>query len=213
MLKYITLGINNKQYFNYDGNPLPIRPLSTYELDECLKNAVEGIPSSIFDKVVKLKLDIIKDIDVNLNQRNYKEFLTYYNEIDYWTVYYSIKDFQDEEFSMPDYEQEKEHPKGYYTVKKMDYVHEIAKEIMGMTNKPVVQLMEILSNSKGKELATMVHRFHVPLVDEAWKLTPLQSDFLWYSRPDAPEIVKEIPGISGGNIKDISEKLRAMGLG
>lgn len=220
MLKYITLGTDCKEYFNYDGQPLPIRPLSTYEVDQIMVETVGKIHSSIFDSTIKFKLKIIDD-EVELNKENYQSYLNFNAEIDYWTVYYGMKDFQPEEFSMPDYSGEFENkfedwdedkPKGYYIVRNMKYVHDIAKDVTNMTTRTTPEVLEILKNSNGIILATMLHRFHQPLASEAWKLTPLQTKFILYSRPDAPvEVNPEDIGFAGGTIKDLSEYLRGQG--
>lgn len=225
MLRYIALGTDCKEYFNYDGKPLPIRPLSTYELDQAFLKAVEGVSPFIFNNVVKFKLGVIKDErEVILNKNNYRDFLTYFNEIDYWTVYFAMKDFQPEEFSMPDYSEEfrneykdwdEDKPKGYYLVKKMKYVHKLSNDIMSMTVQPLEELIEVLTNSEGKTLASLVHRFHQPLVSEAWKLTPLQIAFIYHTREGAPIMLKsvdELPGIKGGSLKDVMQKFKDLGM-
>jgi len=225
LLKYITLGIENKEYYNYNGNPLPIRPISTFERDQALLNALEGISPLIFDKVIKVKLNLLdEDEDFKLDKNNYKDFLLYYNEIDYWTVYYSMKDFQDEEFSMPDYNDEfkeisnwkAENPKGYYIIKQMNDVHKIAKDVLTMSDAPIIKLVEVLQNAEGQELAVMIHRFNVPLASAAWKLTPLQTKFIFYSSSDAPIVVEskaDLPGIkSGSTLQEVTEQLKEMGL-
>ena len=104
MLKYITLGTDCKEYFFYDGKPLPIRPLSSYELDQAFIKAVESVSPLIFNSVMNLKLNIKENIDIKLDKNNYKDFMSYYNEVDYWIVYFAIKDFQEEEFDFPDYD-------------------------------------------------------------------------------------------------------------
>lgn len=226
MIKYIALGTDCKEYFNYDGKPLPIRPLSTFELDQAFLKAIEGVSPLIFDSVIKLKLGIVDDNEqINIDKNTYKDFLKYYNEIDYWVVYFSIKDFQEEEFSFPDFDGEytqqfddwkEDNPKGYYFVKNMKYVHKIASDIIQMTSQPEEKVMEILSNSQGKVLATLVHSFHQPLASEAWKLTPLQTTFILFTRPGGPQLVKnieELPGIKRGKYQDIKKQLAALGLG
>ena len=76
ILKYIKLGTSAKEWFNYDGKPLPIRPLSTYEIDEImLKVLKEGISQTTFDALYKVKLNLIEpDEKVDVNQDNYTEF-------------------------------------------------------------------------------------------------------------------------------------------
>ena len=226
ILKYIELGTNAKEWFNYDGNPLPIRPLSSYEMDNITMKVIkEGITHSTFQQLIKLKLNLISpDEEVILDQANYVEFFKYYNEIDYWVVYNSIKDFQEESFSMPDYEEDyatkyddwkPDRPKGYYIVREMKHVHEIAKDVKNMTSQSPQQLVEVLRSHDGKVLASRIFLLHVPLVSEAWKMTPLQSDFLYYARPGAPIMLKdkdELPGIKGGTMEEVMEQLRKLGI-
>lgn len=225
MLRYIALGTDCKEYFNYDGKPLPIRPLSTYETDCVFIKAVEGVSTFIFNKVIKLKLGLIKyEQEIDLNKNNYKDFLTYFNEIDYWTVYFAMKDFQSEEFSMPDYSKEfceefddweENKPKGYYLVRKMKHVHELSNNIISMTIQPPEELVEVITNIEGKTLASLVHKFHQPLASEAWKLTPLQVAFIYYTRDGAPIMFKsvdELPGITRGKLKDVMKKFKDFGM-
>lgn len=225
ILEHIRLGTDYKEWFNYDGEPLPIRPLSTYEIDEIIKKVIrEGISPQTYDSIIKLKLNILspeqkRDISIS----DYQEYLTYFNEIDYWIVYYAMKDFQPEKFSKPDFDGDfqefknwdENNPKGYYIVKKMKYVHDIAKDVKNMTSQPTTVLMEVLENKTGQALASLVYRYHVPLANKAWELTPLQTYFLIFSAPDAPQIVKdesELPGIKSGTLKEVTEQLRKMGM-
>jgi len=224
ILKYIKLGTNAKEWFNYDGEPLPIRPLSTYELDTILEKIIrEGITQKTFSSIYKIKHNLIdKENVVITTKEDYLEFFHYLNEIDYWTVYFAMKDFQDEKFSQPDLDGEfrdkfkkwnELYPKGYYIVKKMKYVHRIAEDIQYMTSQPLIKLRQVLQNKDGRILASTVHTYHIPLTNEAWKLTPLQETFLRYSDPDAPIIIEdesELPGIKAGSLKDIAMQLNAI---
>ena len=91
ILKYIKLGTNTKEWFNYDGTPLPIRPLSTYEMDEILGKIIEeGITQQTFNAVYKIKYNLFnEDEKIEVTQQNYLEFFKYFNIIDNWIVYYS----------------------------------------------------------------------------------------------------------------------------
>ena len=212
ILKYIKLGTNAKEWFNYDGEALPIRPLSTFELDSILEKIIkEGITQQTFESIYKIKHKLIdKESVVMTTKEDYLQFFHYLNEIDYWIVYYAMKDFQDESFSQPDYEKDEHYPNGYYIVKKMKYVHNIAEDIQSMTSQPLIKLKQVLQNNRGKVLASTVHTFHVPLANEAWKLTPLQETFLKYSAPGSPMIIdseEDLPGIKSGFLKDIAKQL------
>lgn len=212
ILKYIKLGTNAKEWFNYDGEALPIRPLSTYELDSILEKIIEeGITQQTFESIYKIKYKLMDKESVVLTKKeDYLQFFHYLNEIDYWIVYNAMKDFQDESFSQPDFEKDKHYPNGYYIVKEMKYVHNIAEDIQSMTSQPLIKLKQVLQNNRGKVLASTVHTFHVPLANEAWKLTPLQETFLRYSDPNAPMIIEsedDLPGIKSGFLKDIAKQL------
>lgn len=225
ILKYIKLGTSSKEWFNYDGCALPIRPLSTYEMDEVLGKIIkEGITQPTFNSIYKIKFNLFSiDEKVKITQKNYLEFFKYLNIIDYWMVFYSMKDFQNEDFSKPDYSEEfrdefddwtEDTPKGFFIVRKMKFVHLLAKDIQDMTTQPLVKLSQILKNKSGKILASMVFTYHVPLANEAWKLTPLQEDFLYYGDPKGPKLLegeKDLPGIKAGTMKDIASQLAGMG--
>ncbi|NHJ40122.1 MAG: hypothetical protein FK731_08830 [Asgard group archaeon] len=225
LLKYIELGTDYKEWFNYDGQPLPIRPLSSYELDQALLKALqEGISQNTFRSVVMAKLKLYDtNTKIDLDIENYQHFVNYFNEIDYWVVFFGMKDFQPEKFSQPDYNGEFENDfddwidnkeKGYYIVRKMKYVHKIAEDIINMTDQPVVKLVEVISNTKGKVLASCVHAFHQPLSSEAWKLTPLQQKFILYSSPNSPKLLKseeDLPGFKQGRLIDIINQFKKMG--
>jgi len=225
ILKYIKLGTNSKEWFNYDGEALPIRPLSTYEMDEILGMIIkEGITQKTFNSIYKIKFNLFNPLEkVKLSEQNYLEYFKYLNIIDYWMVFHSMKDFQDEDFSKPDYNKEfrdefddwtEETPKGFYIVRKMKFIHQLAKDIQDMTSQPLVKLSQVLKNKSGKILASMVFTYHLPLVNEAWKLTPLQEDFLYYGDPNGPILItdeEDLPGIKAGSMKDIANQLAGMG--
>lgn len=225
ILKYIELGTNAKEYFNYDGNPLPIRPLSTHEIDDIFLTVLkEGITQSNYEVLMEIKQNLKdKDKVVDFSDKNkYAEFIRYYNEVDYWIVYHAMKDYQEEEFSMPDFKGEykkdknwhERYPRGYYLVKQMKYIHDIAKDVIYMSNRPLPQLVEILRSNSGRLLATRIFVLNTPLTNEAWKMTPLQEKFLYYSRPGAPilfESEEDLPGIKGGTMKEVMEQLKKLG--
>jgi len=226
ILRYIELGTNAKEWFNYDGNPLPIRPLSSYEMDSIMLTIIQGgITQSTFKQLTEVKLNLLDPSEkIKLDPDNYAEFFKFYNETDYWVVYHAMKDFQEESFSMPDYDKEFSdkfadwkpvNPKGYYIVRQMKFVHDIAKNVKNMTSQPSSKLVEILKNRKGKVSASRVFVLNTPLVNEAWKLTPLQSEFLYFTRPGAPIILKdesELPGIKAGTMEEVMEQLKKMGM-
>lgn len=217
LYKYVTQGVNAKEFFNYEGNPLPIRPLTTYEMDQVfLKVIKEGITQTIFDSLIKVKLNLVaSDEKIKVKKSDFFDFVNFYNELDYWMVYFAVKDFQ-EDFEEPDFKGEfkndfddwsPQKPRGYYIVRKMQKIHDIAEKIKGMTTAPTDALVEFIRNAKGQLLASIIYRAHVPLASEAWKLTPLQTKFLLNTRPDGPVILKdkgELPGVKAGmTVKEV----------
>ncbi len=117
-------------------------------------------------RVGKLKLlEDIKDIPPEA----YQSMRKFYNELDYWIVYYGMRDFIEEEFTIDD-------------VKKMHHVHDIAQKIVSMSSAPEDIVEKIVRSNDGKLLATCHYQLHVPLTDAAWKITPLQFDFLFTSK-------------------------------
>lgn len=224
ILKYIKLGTNAKEWFNYDGTPLPIRPLSSYEIDQIMETIIkEGITQSTFENIYKIKLDLAKKEEVDLsNKTKYREYLHYLNEYDYWVVYHAMKDFQPEEFSQPDFDSQfmrkyddwkENYPKGYYIIRSMKYVHKIAEDVIHMSSAPHKELVGILRTKSGKLLASIVYYSYTPLAHEAWKLTPLQQKFLIYSAPGAPialESEDELPGIKEDTLVEIAKKLNML---
>lgn len=183
ILKHIKLGINEVIYFDYEGQPLSLRPITSLEMDESFYKALSYTPTKIAKFVVELKLSIIKPLEaLELSNEGYAALQKYFNDINYWFVYHGMKDFQDEEFKEPDYSKDEQFPKGFYMVQKMNYVHEIANLILTHSNAPKEVIKEVIKTTEGKTLGTLIFYLNVPLTDESWKLTRIQKSFLYYSK-------------------------------
>lgn len=178
MIKHISLGTSEVFYYNYNGEQLPLRPISSFELDESFNNALIHANNEIAELVVKLKLSLI-DIktDIKIDNEKFAELKRFYELVDYWIVYQSMKDFQDEDFTKPDGKL----PIGFKEVLKMSNVHDIAKKILGYSYQPKEVIQEIVKNEEGKIIASIVFNLNVPLAEFS-KLTKLQRDFLILSR-------------------------------
>lgn len=202
-LKYIKLGINEVIYFDYDGEPLPLRPITSLEMDESFFNALSNTTTKIAKFVVELKLSIIKPQEViELSNEGYAALQKYHNNLDYWFVYHGMKDFRDEEFRQPDFTKDNEFPKGYYLIRKMNHIHKIASLILTHSNAPKEVIKEIIKTKGGKRLGTLVFYLNTPLTDQAWKLTDLQKDFLYYTKLGMNRGAKEdIVSVSGETVK------------
>jgi len=217
ILKHIRLGTKEVLFFPYNNgkDPLPLRPISTWELDDCFYKALEDTPNKIADFIVKVKLDLInRKTNINVENTGYVKLMKFYNTIDYWIVYYAMKDFQDEEFSFPDNSKIESYPKGMYFVKQMNEVHEIAKFVLLASNRNEEVIGEIFKDDYGKEVACLYLYLNVPLA-EMGDITSLQRDYIVYSKLHLNKLIKgEVKKskyvISGQKmtVKEVMEKFR-----
>lgn len=179
VLRYIRSGINKTATFNYDGKSLTLRPLRSTELDNAKVNGYKYVNPSM----AKLLLNIyIGKVDAHKLRSDYpvdmyKNFDKYYREIDYWLVYHSMKDFCDDDFSIED-------------VRKMRYVHDIAKYILSITVADTPTITRVLKTEEGQKIATLIHIYHQPLATIN-DMTPSQEDFIYQSDPSrTPEKIE-----------------------
>lgn len=211
ILNHIRLGVNEKLYYDYNGEALPLRPISSWEYDQAFSKSLKYASKETAETLVKNKIKLINlEKEIDINNDLYKELHDFYNEVDYWIVFFSMKDFQPEDFSFPDFgnqfaeefdDYDEMIPKGYYIIKKMEHIHNISRFITSTSTKPREVIREIIKSSSGRILASIHYKFHVPISDELWKLTPLQSNFIILSHPDAPkhfDTLDEVPGLKSG---------------
>jgi len=196
MLKHIQLGINEKFYFNYNGEQLPLRPISSMELDQCFFNALTYIEDEIANLVIKIKLRLLDPkTKIEIDNKKLAQVLNYYNNVNYWIVYFSMQDFQDDEFSKII----NEIPEGFQIIKKMRNIHKIAQEVLRYSYQPEDVIQEIIKTREGKIVASIVFNLNVPL-NELSKLTDLQKDFLILSRLEETKPVKHIISKTGDKV-------------
>ena len=179
LLKYIRLGIQSRDFFLYDDQTITLRPLCTQELDDASEAALDIATPSLVQFLIQVKLnkiDLFDEKSKPILDTLYTEIRAYYDRLDYYIVYHGMKDFLSEDFSVKD-------------VKLMHDIHKIADKIMAMSNADRDLVDEVITTPEGKKLADIIYVFHVPITDAAWKLTPLQIDFLSLSHPDAPKNV------------------------
>ncbi len=187
-LRHIKLGVNEVFYYDYDGNALPLRPISSYELDDCFYKALKYATPEVADLVVKLRLKIIdKAEEVDFSNEDYLSLQKHYDAISYWIVFHSMKDFQDEDFSIPIYQENELLPKGLYQIRKMRYIHDMANIIVNSSYRPKEFIKEIIKDELGKEVAYLVLYFNVPLANIP-DITKLQRDFIVYSKGEMTKI-------------------------
>jgi len=202
MIKHITLGTKEVFFFNYNGEQLPLRPISSYELDDCFYKSLVGADEEIADLVVKLKLSLIKPQDkIEVSNKKLAELKKYFDRLDYWIVYYGMKDFQDLDFQ----KLEREFPKGIKIVQQMQHIHKMATKILTFSYQPKEIIEEIVRDEEGEIVASIVFNLNVPLSELAG-MTKLQRDFLILSKTKGKKPVKHTISKSGDKM-DIRELL------
>ena len=191
-LKHIQLGIEDVFYYNYEGSPLPLRPISSYELDKCFYEALRFATQRVANLVVKLRLKLIKgedELDEELSPEDYVSLQKHYDAISYLMVYYSMKDFQNEEFSKPIVEDGEIQPKGIFVIKKMRNIHRIATIVINASYQPKEIIKEIISDENGRVVAYSVFYLNIPLAQYN-KITRLQRDYLLYTKGEITKLTQ-----------------------
>jgi len=187
-LRHIKLGVTEVFYYDYDGNALPLRPISSYELDDCFYKALEYATPDVVDLVIKIRLKLIKKAeDVDFSNEDYLSLQKHYDAISYWVVFHSMKDFQDEDFSIPIFKDEEILPKGIFKIRKMNHIHNMANIIINSSYKPKEFVKQIVKDELGREIAYLTLYFNVPLANIP-DITRLQRDFLVYSKGEITKV-------------------------
>jgi len=217
VIKHIKLGTSEVLYYPYNegSEPLPLRPISSFEFDQCFYNSLQKAPAKIADLVIKLRLKLIdKERDITVSDEGYASLLLFYDQIDYWVVYYAMKDFQDSKFSYVNFDDTFLRPNGYFTVLKMNDVHEISEFVMNASFQPKEVIKEVLTDESGKEVGYIVYFLKQPLA-EIKDMTRLQRDYLLYSKGEVYKASaskdKEKSYLISGQKMTIGELLKRFG--
>lgn len=188
ILRHIKLGVKEVFYYDYDSNALPLRPISSYELDDCFYKALKYATQEVADLVVKIRLKLIeKAEEVDFSNEDYLSLQKHYDTISYWIVFHAMKDFQDEDFSIPIYQENELLPKGIFKIRKMNHVHDIANFVINSSYRPKEYIKQIIKDEVGKEVAYLTLYFNVPLANIP-DITKLQRDFLIYSKGEMVKV-------------------------
>ena len=187
-LRHIKLGVNEVFYYDYDGNALPLRPISSYELDDCFYKALGYATANVADLVLKIRLKLIDKADeVDFSNEDYLSLQQHYDTISYWVVFHSMKDFQDEDFTKPIPFNYEILPKGIFQIRKMSYIHDIANIIVNSSYRPKEFIKQIIKDKDGQEIAYLVFYFNMPL-SNITDMTRLQRDYLIYSKGEVTKV-------------------------
>ena len=218
VLKHITLGTDEVLYYPYNEGqePLPLRPISSFEFDQCLYKALEYAPDRISEFIIKFKLGLLKkEQNIDISDEGYVRLQEYSDRLDYWIVFYAIKDFQEDWFTKPDYSTEETHPKGYYEILKMHDIHKISDFVMNSSYRSKEVIQEIFVDEVGREVAYLYFYLNIPL-SEMSKITKLQRDYLIYSKGEMKKISagkqKEDGYILSGQKMTVKDFLDKMGV-
>ena len=188
VLRHIKLGVKEVFYFDYDGNALPLRPISSYELDDCFYKALQGATRKVADLVIKLRLKIKEgNQEVDFSNQDYLSLQQHYDAISYWAVFHSMKDFQDEDFKIPIWVDNEVLPKGIFHVRQMSYIHDIANLIINSSYRPKEMIKQIIKDGYGRELARLILYYNVPLATIP-DITSLQKKFVIYSKGELTKV-------------------------
>ena len=188
ILRHIKLGVKEVFYYDYDGNALPLRPISSYELDDCFYKALDYATPKVADLVIKLRLKLKEGNDeVDFSNEDYLSLQKHYDAISYWVVFHSMKDFQDEDFKIPIWEDDEILPKGMFQIRQMNHIHNIANFIVNSSYRPKEFVKQIVKDEIGREIAYLTLYFNVPLANIP-DITRLQREFLVYSKGEITKV-------------------------
>lgn len=191
ILKHIRLGTKEVLYYPYKEGiePLPLRPISSCEMDQSFYNSLEDVSNEIVHLVINLKVNLIKGEErIKVSNEGYSKLIKFYDDIDYWIVYFGMKDFQHTNFSEPDPDKVDSHPKGYYIVREMSEIHEIADFILKGSTSSNTIVKEIFNTESGQEIAFFVFYLNQNLASIG-DLTKLQKRFLLYSKGHIRQVI------------------------
>lgn len=181
--------------YNNGRDPLPLRPLSSFELDQCFYNSLERASEKVASLIIKLKLKMIdRNKEVNVSEEGYANLTKFFDYVDYWIVYYAMKDFQDEEFSKPNFTTK--FPIGFDFILNMTKIHEIANFVLDASRESKEVIKEIIRDESGREIAQMVFYLNIPLATIN-DITKLQRDYLIYSKTGVIPAKKDSYVVSG----------------
>ena len=188
VLRHIKLGVKEVFYYDYDSNALPLRPISSYELDDCFYKALGYATANVVDLVIKLRLNLVeKSEQVDFSNEDYLSLQRHYDAISYWVVFHSMKDFQDEDFKTPIFKNEEVLPKGIFQIRQMSYIHDIADIVVNSSYRPKEFVKQIIKDEYGKEIAYLNLYFNVPLANIP-DITKLQTSYLVYSKAEITKV-------------------------
>jgi len=167
IVEAVQKGMSGKYIFHDPSfsEPIKYRAITRYEHEMAKIDAMKGC-SLITMQYLADQASLVSKPMEELDEDGILEYRKYVFDMIVNIVYHGTKDFQGEEYTIE-------------TIKSsfMD-VLELSKAILECSVRPKEEVIELVSNNEGKNLLAIHYQLNVPLVNEAWKLTPLQCDFL-----------------------------------
>lgn len=182
LVEAVVNGINKRYHFldpSFD-KPLTYRAITLWEHELAHQKALSGCRDI---SIVKVLLQKESDIELNIDQL--KDLRAYEFDLCLWICFYGLMDFQPYDFTID-------------ILKKSNVdVKTLSLLILDVSVGKKEEIVEVLRNAHGTVLAYIKHVLNVPLVDELWKITPLQFEFLALNThkredPKGVEVTKEM---------------------
>ncbi len=190
----------NGKYFFHDpsfSEAIPYRAITRYEHEiakiEAMSNCSVPVMEFMADQAA-LTLEPIKTKE--LTAEEILEYQTYMFDLMVKIVYYGTRDFQKPEYS-------EQVIKDSY----MDVLG-LSQEILNASIRPKEEVIQLINSIDGKNLLTIHYNLGVPLTDAAWKLTPLQVQFLYKGKIQATAPKKAAPTITQEELSKDPEKVK-----
>lgn len=181
LLEKIRQGNTLTSIFDYKGTELKYRALSSTEFDRARYKTLTMLTPKLTGFLLKIKLHVydVRKVDWDkIPPKLFKSYYTFMKEVEYWIVYYSMKDYMPSDFSIDD-------------VKKMNFVHDLAKKIYELSSASKKNLIIFCKSDEGSDIAKMVIDWNVPLISSIKDITPVQYKFMEIINGDKNYITEE----------------------
>ena len=199
IVEAVQKGMSGKYLFHDPSFSEPIfyRAITRYEHEMAKFDAMEYCSKPVMEYLAdQASFNIDPISEKELTEDQIREYMMYMFDMLVNIVYYGTRDFQP-----VDYEKQ--------TIKDsfMD-VRNLALEILQVSVRKKEEVIALINTSEGKNLLGIHYHLNVPLTDEAWKLTPLQVDFLVHGKIKETKPASTAATISQEDLDKDPEKVK-----
>lgn len=166
ILEAVERGIGKVYTFLDFTGPIKYRAITRREHEEA---TYEALRSCDDDEIAKILVDYSLARYVpgtDLTTAQYISLRKYQFDLMCNIAHVATKDFQDEDYTVETLE-----------ASFVDVIG-LAEKVLEASIAPKEEIVKLLKTGSGKLLASIIFKLNVPLVDEAWKMTKLQLNFL-----------------------------------